>query len=94
VGHPNRIPMKVEYSNVKAGCPQCVDAHVLNGSSGSMVVDEASGKVIGIVWGTFDGPVPACDAPYEPEPFYREWFSNPGAAALVTPAWIAAPHIP
>lgn len=92
VGHPNRIPMKVEHVNVvTATSPYYIDAHVLQGSSGGMVVDEASGEVIGIASGFQTLPVirPEFDSTC-----YYEWFSNPNAGASVTPAWLAQAYIP
>lgn len=93
VGHPNRIVMKVEYAAVSSNCSTCVDAHILHGSSGSMVVDETSGKVIGIVTTGAYGLLPGCEYDTDP-PCYREWFGMPGAHAYVTPAWLAQAHIP
>lgn len=93
VGHPNRIPMKVEQVNVIALCASCINAHVINGNSGSMVVDEASGKVLGTISGPHGVLLRGCEDTTDP-PCYREWFGNPDAWAFVTPAWQAADYIP
>jgi len=93
VGHPNRILMKVEYAAVSPLCSNCVDAHILHGSSGSMVVDEASGKVIGVVSTGAYWLKPGCEYDSDP-PCYREWFGNPTAFAQLTPAWLAGGSIP
>jgi hypothetical protein len=90
VGHPNRIPMKVEHVHVTDQChdPYCTTGHVLNGSSGSMAVDDVTGKVIGVV---VDGDAVIrrdCSSNC-----LREWLSDP-RHVKVSPAWQAAAHIP
>jgi len=90
VGHPNRIPMKIERVKVIDHCPYpyCTTGHVLNGSSGSMAVDDVTGRVIGIV---VDGdPVIRRDCSRS---CLREWLSDPRHVKL-SPAWQAAAHIP
>jgi hypothetical protein len=84
--------MKVEYATVSIPSIYWINAHVINGSSGSMVVDEATGKVIGVVSGGHNPLAPGCEFDTEPQ-CKRERFSAPVNVAL-TPAWQAALHIP
>jgi hypothetical protein len=94
VGHPNRIPMKVENVTVKnAGPSYSTTGRVLNGHSGSMAVDDGTGRVIGVVVAGGHPILPGC--PLETPPrCYREWFEAPGAGAWLTPAWLAKDYIP
>jgi hypothetical protein len=99
VGHPNRIPMKVESVVVtQAGPSYTTSGHILHGSSGSMVVDDATDRVIGIVVSFASGssaPLPGCQPPNSDEiECYREWFTNPSGGAWMTPAWLAKDYIP
>ena len=94
VGHPNRIPMKVENVTVRSAGPSYgITGHVLPGSSGSMAVDDATGKVIGVVVTGGHGILPGCPLQTPPR-CYREWFDNPSGGAGLTPAWLAKDYIP
>lgn len=90
VGHPNRIPMKVEHVHVTGQCrfSYCTTGHVINGSSGSMAVDDVTGKVIGIVVDGDGEVLHDCSSSC-----LREWLGDPRHVKL-NPAWLAASHIP
>jgi len=96
VGHPNRIPMKVEHVEVTTQCTSVTcstfgtTGHVLKGNSGSMLVDNVTRKVIGVVVGG-GGPLTVGCAPFDD--CKRENFTVPGSASS-TPAWLAAAYIP
>src|SRR6185295_20295462 len=93
VGHPNRIPMKVEDVKVRYGAPTYgTTGHVLHGHSGSMAVDDATGAVIGVVVSAGIQLLPGCQPVVTT--CYREWFENPSAGAYLTPAWLAKDYIP
>jgi hypothetical protein len=95
VGHPNRIPMKVENVTVKNAGPSSyrTTGHVLRGNSGGMAVDDGTGRVIGIVVAGGHRILPGCQ-PQMPPGCHREWFEDPGAGAWLTPAWLAKDYIP
>jgi len=95
VGHPIRIPMKIEedvqllFSG--SGYYQ-VDANVISGNSGSMVVDDENGEVIGVVNGPGDAIGVGCE-PAEPDDCYRENFAALNLV-YVTAAYLAKDYIP
>jgi hypothetical protein len=94
VGHPNRIPMKVENVTVKSAGPSySTTGHVLKGNSGGMAVDDGTLKVIGVVVGGGHLILPGCP-PQVPADCRREWFEDPNAVAGLTPAWLAKDFIP
>jgi hypothetical protein len=93
VGHPNRIPMKVEHVTVASAGPSYgTTGHVLKGHSGSMAVDAGTGKVVGVVVAGGHQLLPGCNA--LPPGCRREWFEDPNAGAWLTPAWLAKDYIP
>jgi hypothetical protein len=92
VGHPNRIPMKVENTSVTHAGAYLTDGHVIPGHSGSMAVDDATGLVVGVVVAGSWRLLPGCQPPNNV--CYREWFENPNALAALTPAWLAKDYIP
>jgi hypothetical protein len=92
IGHPNRIPMKVEQvqlqtwgSGPSAGQFSST-GHILNHSSGSMVVDVGTKKVVGAVYSGNPPIGPGC-LPADPASCYRENFASPGVAY----GWAAYP---
>jgi hypothetical protein len=94
VGHPNRIPMKVEHVTVRNAGPSSygTTGHVLKGHSGGMAVDDGTGRVIGVVVTGGHAILPGCQPPAPA--CYREWFEDPAAGAWLTPAWLAKEYIP
>jgi len=97
VGHPNRIPMKVESVQLLYSSPgeYGINGHLLFGNSGSMVIDDITGNVIGTVYGynAFHTIALACDPPPDSSACYREDFVSTGSF-IVTPAYLAEGYIP
>ena len=94
VGHPNRIPMKVQHTEIPQGGGYTVRAHVLGGSSGSMAVDDTTGEVVGVLSTGGAFPLEGCQPDPVPAPCYREWFTNPSASATMVAAYLAGAYIP
>ena len=97
VGHPNRIPMKVEGVQLTswAGGGWNSTGHVLNHSSGSMAVDASSNKVIGAVSGGNSPHGEGCNPPPNESGCEREDFAstvNQGAGGSA--AYLGAAYIP
>jgi len=96
VGHPNSIPMKVEQVQLPSPGPTGdynATGHVLLHSSGSMVIDDVAGEVIGTVIAGNHQIDFACDPPPDADACYREDFAGPNGA-LAVPSYLAAPYIP
>ena len=94
VGHPNGIPIKIEYGT--ASQDNVVGVHVLQSSSGSMAVAEGDTsdvwEVVGVIWTGYYVVDAGCINPGEPR-CRREKFDIPAYATL-TPAYLAANYIP
>ena len=99
IHHPNRIPMKVESVQLQSSGSgyYVVGGHVLQNSSGSMVIDESTGEVVGSVHGPgAGGPHPigeGCAPPPYESGCVREDFAVPGSVYL-TAAYLAAAYVP
>ena len=95
VGHPNSIPMKVERVQLPSPGPTgnyFSTGHVLFHSSGSMVIDEVTGEVIGTVRSGGHLVGVACDPP--PDTIcHREDFAGASGVEAV-PSYLAAGYIP
>jgi V8-like Glu-specific endopeptidase len=94
VGHPNRIPMKVEHVTVTDASQYKVGAHVLTGNSGSMVVNDGTGEVIGIASSWDGSTMIQIKQDCTVDNCHREWFGNPCAGIWLVPAWLASAAIP
>jgi hypothetical protein len=96
IGHPNQIPMKLEQVGLTGWGNGAFSStgHILNHSSGSMVLDITTGEVVATVT---SGSPPIGVGCYlqnpSPEDCYREDFDAPGSVSG-TAAYLAASHIP
>jgi hypothetical protein len=94
VGHPNSIPMKVEEVQLVSPGPVtfATTGHVLQQSSGSMVVDPATDEVVGAVRTGYH-PIGFGCADTDPLVWKREDFAAP-SSVTATAAYLAAAYVP
>ena len=101
VGHPNAVPTKLEVGEISATTTTYINIsniHALVNSSGSMGASRTgpsgSWEVLGVAVGATGGSITSVKPDCENPDCYREWFSNTGATATLTPAHLASAAIP